>query len=207
MQDPTLTSLVPGLLAGEDEAIEQLAAAALPRLQRIAARYGAEDPEQIALDVLVRTLSRLPALDFGQGTGRDPLFSYMAKATVLRVKELYRRQEAERKHLERLGNYLLPGAGYLGHLDPARSGRPVWAADSLEPEQPSTDGVVPDLLSTLDDQDRLLLQLRTFSTMTWDEIATEVGLTSPNARQRYGRLVKRVRETLATLATEGSPHV
>jgi RNA polymerase sigma factor (sigma-70 family) len=191
-----LTDLVPGLLAGDDGVTRRLVEIALPRLSAIARAVGAcdEDAEEVSQDVLFDTLSRLSVLDLDRGRATDPLFSYLAKATRNRVYERHRRAEAERQALARAANVDPQSDGSLSR---EVQGRLLWASPDQMPAGDSDVGVVATLLESLDETDRLIVELRAHTNLTWDDIAEEVQMAAPAVRKRWQRFRERSLSHLA----------
>jgi RNA polymerase sigma factor (sigma-70 family) len=55
-----------------------------------------------------------------------------------------------------------------------------------------------DFLDGLNDDDRLLIELRAFSGDTWEDIAEQIGIEPASARQRGSRLMKKAQKILTT---------
>lgn len=187
MDRMNLTDLVPNLLGDDDECITVLVDMALPRLAAIACGVGAnaDDAEEIALDTVFETLKHLDRLNLNRAHASDPLFSYMAKAAKNGARESYRKAQAERHALARATN-ATPGSPVYSQRDEDR-GRLLWAhvreRQGGDPEPGS-----PSLLDSLSETDRQIVQLRVHTTLTWDEIAEEVSMNSPQVRKRWERI-------------------
>lgn len=205
------TALAPALLAGDEDALRQLLDHALPRLMRIAVSAGANpaDAEDVAMDAIFASLVQLPALNFSNSRSADPLFSYMAAAAENRVHEDQRRRLRERTALAKaVGGSRVDGRLFsleapvhpsvtTRHAD--RAGKSVWTSTSEDGSAES--GRVRAMrlfLDGLNDDDRLLIELRAFSGDTWEEIAEQIGIEPAAARQRGSRLMKKAQKTLTT---------
>jgi len=195
----SVTALVPALLAGREDAIAQLVDRALRPLMAIALRKGAatkEDAEEIALFAIDNTLRRLAELDLERGRGADPLFSYLATATVRGVQQRFRDAEIERAALARAAN--TDASAPVRHLGDGEvgEGQPVWSNAGPAAQDSAADDTrwLTQFLASLDPIDRVLAELRAYTTLTWEDIAHDLGITSDAARQRWTRIRKKAEQ-------------
>lgn len=190
-----LTGLVNDLLAGSQDAISELVDMALGPLIVVARRSGAtlEDAEEIALDVIFATLRNLQNLHFDEGTGRDPLFSYMAKAAKRGVQERYRARKRELAALARAANIDPPSSQQT--LAETDQGKSIWSSPPVDPDSIDSEDIalVRVLMAELNDIDRLIAEFRSQTVLTWEEIAAELGIKSAAARKRWERVCRRFR--------------
>jgi RNA polymerase sigma factor (sigma-70 family) len=208
-----LTSLVSGLRQKAETAVESLVTVALPRLVRLAMRYGAsrEDAEDIALDAIVETLARLDKLEFEGAVGTDPLYNYLARAAHNGALMLHRARSRENAALASVASEALGGIRRRGSsMEPGEDDDP--ADDEADLTSRSEAAVTPspqilqlrEYMSTLSEQDRLLLLLHAEEVLSSAEIGDVVGLEPANVRQRVSRLHRAFR---AKIRSEEDPNV
>lgn len=194
-----LSDFAPGLLANREETLEAFVPAALARLLRGAQAVGAraEDAEDIALDVIFVTLTKLSSLDLSNASENvDPLGAYMLRAVKRRVWEKYRASRREARSLAAAGNRPDPKQPIAVGYDTEPSAL-VWSAPANEAEAPSA--LVEHAKSwrqSLPERDQRLIDLRVETNLTFVEIAAELNMRPANARQRWGRLLAQGRAAL-----------
>ena len=202
-EHPSLTPLVPRILAGDQGALTELVDGALGRLVAVARRAGAspEDAEEIASDAIYRTFVRLSSLNLSMGRSKDPLFAYMAKAALQGARQRHRDGLAEQTAMAQALN--VEGGAVLLLEDVERSGpvKPFWSNNP-----PGSDGTerkeveqLHQFLATLDESDQLIAGISSWGGWTSKEIAEEIGMNAPAVRQRWSRLLVKFSQWYATL--------
>lgn len=198
-----LTSLVPRLSQGDEDALCLLVDRALPRLRSIAMRVGAsfEDGEEVAMDAIFNTLLRLGQLSFDAATGKDPLFSYMAEAARKGAFGRRRKQRRDQAALSEVALSLPPqnspdDGDSLDNLDfePDGAASTPFTAAAAPGQQTKLKALWREFEAQLSEEDKLILALSAEGVLNSREIGSELGLTDATVRQRYKRIADRFRK-------------
>lgn len=190
MDRPNLSALLPALSRGDEDSIRALVDEALARLAAIARGCGAspEDAEEIGLDSIVETLARLDSVEFDRIRAADPLFSYMAKTAQNKAFERHRRTRAENRALAAAVN-APRGSQLLSESDHDR-GSLLWHESTATTSDSS---FASDMLDSLSEKDRQIVEFRVHTNLTWEEIAEEASIKPAAARKQWQRIVERFR--------------
>lgn len=153
-----------------------------------------EDAEEAAQDALFGTLRRLEKLDFrpSESGPADPLLGYLIRATKTNVRLRHRTHVRELRAFGELtgrsGEGVMPLSDVVG--DPAAEN--VWDSTARSDDLVQLDRII----ASLKQEDRELVRMRASTTLTWKEIAEEMGISHDNARQRWGRIKNRLEDAM-----------
>jgi len=200
---PETLSLLARVRQGDDQAIEELLARHRPALVRFvefrldARLHPRLDPSDVVQEAQLEVAEQIR--DYLR---REPMPFWLwlhrtAYQNLVRLRRAH--VDAARRSVDR--EVALPDASSV-LLARKLVADPQWPGQRLVDEEIRRR--VREALTTLDEIDREVLQLRAFEGLENDEVARVLGLGPGTASKRYGRALLRLRQALAADSSSGS---
>jgi|GEM_PF-280984 len=178
LSDLELTALVQRAQRGEERATSVLYQHFAPQLTRMARRQGIDEPDGLASEVLARSFVRLPLLEQAQ---IETFRAYVFRANRNAIANEHRRRSS------RPSTVLIDN-----HCE-----RRVSASTTSDPETAATsDAWFHDVVGTLTDQQRQVMELRFIDNLTLRETAETLGAEVVAVKSTQRRALRALRNLL-----------